>query len=184
MSWLAVLSAVFIIVSLAIPVALLPLNRVWHGIALLLGYVTNHLLLGTFYFLIVLPLGLTMRLFGNDPMHRRTFDSLGIPVVSVTDLMAQVIGQEVAVDVGDAVRLALLGKGEVSLIEMELPADCRRQKVIEMGLPPATILVAITRDDFVTVPGANTVVGPGDRVVAITNVENEARLRAVLCGDE
>ncbi len=120
----------------------------------------------------------------NDPMHRRTFDSLGIPVVSVTDLMAQVIGQEVAVDVGDAVRLALLGKGEVSLIEMELPADCRPQKVIEMGLPPATILVAITRDDFVTVPGANTVVGPGDRVVAITNVENEARLRAVLCGDE
>jgi len=119
----------------------------------------------------------------NDPKNRSTFDALAIPVVSVTDLMVQVIGREVDVDVGQAVRLALLGRGEVSLVEMQLPEGCSPQKVIDMDLPSPTILVAITRGAVVTVPGANTIVEPGDRVVAITNVENEARLRAVLCGD-
>jgi trk system potassium uptake protein TrkA len=118
----------------------------------------------------------------NDPKNRPTFDALNIPVVSVTDLMAQVIGREVEIEVGDAVRIALLGRGQVSVVELDVPDDCPPQRVIDMSLPSPTILVAITRGEAVIVPGAATVVEPGDRVVAITNVENETHLRAVLCG--
>jgi trk system potassium uptake protein TrkA len=118
----------------------------------------------------------------NDPKNRPTFDALKIPVVSVTDLMVQVIGREVEIEVGDAVRIALLGRGQVSLVEMDVPDECPPQRVIDMALPAPTILVAITRGDAVIVPGAATVVEPGDRVVAITNVENESTLRSALCG--
>ena len=118
----------------------------------------------------------------NDPKNRPTFDALGIPVVSVTDLMAQVIGREVEVDVGEAVRLATLGRGQVSIVELEVPEGCPSQRVIDMQLPAPTILVAVNRGEAVIVPGAATIIESGDRVVAITNVENESLLRTVLCG--
>ena len=51
----------------------------------------------------------------NNPKNRSTFDALKIPVVAVTDLMVQVISREVEVDVGEAVRVALLGRGQISL---------------------------------------------------------------------
>ena len=75
--WLAVLAATLIAVALIVPVALLPLDRIWHCSALMMSHVTNYILLGSFFFLIVVPMGLTMRLFGNDPMHRRPDQNSG-----------------------------------------------------------------------------------------------------------
>ena len=51
----------------------------------------------------------------NDPRNRPTFDALDIPVVAVTDLMAQLISREV--EVSDLHRIALMAGGQVSLIE-------------------------------------------------------------------
>jgi hypothetical protein len=64
-------SAAFLVLALAAPAVLLPLNRLWGMLAAGLGYVNNHLLLGLFYFVLVTPIGTLMRLFGNDPMRRR-----------------------------------------------------------------------------------------------------------------
>ncbi len=117
----------------------------------------------------------------NDPKNRSTFDALKIPVVAVTDLMVQVISREVAVDVEEAVRVALLGRGKISLIEIEIPAGVPPQKVIDMSLPDRTILVSVMRGEDVVVPGPYTVIESGDRVLAVTNVENETSVRKVLC---
>lgn len=117
----------------------------------------------------------------NDPRNRSTFDALEIPVVAVTDLMVQVISREVAVDVEEAVRVALLGRGQISLIEIEIPADVEPQKVIDLSLPERTILVSVMRGDDVVVPGPYTVIESGDRVLAVTNVENETLVREELC---
>ena len=71
---LPVLSGValsLIAVALAAPGLLLPLNRIWAWFAGRLAPVTNGLVLGLFYYLVVLPIGLLMRLFGSDPMARR-----------------------------------------------------------------------------------------------------------------
>jgi len=117
----------------------------------------------------------------NDPKNRATFDALGIPVVAVTDLMVQVISREVEVDVDEAVRVALLGRGKISLLEIEIPAGVEPHKVIDMSLPDRTILVTVMRGDDVVVPGPYTVIEGGDRVLAVTSVENETTVREVLC---
>ncbi len=68
--WAPVAASVFLLVALAAPGILLPLNRLWARIAHRVGLFSNALLLGSFFFLFVLPLGLIIRLFGKDPMVR------------------------------------------------------------------------------------------------------------------
>jgi len=65
-----VAAALFGIIALVLPVALLPLNRLWGVFAEKLGGFTNFLLLGSFFYLFVMPFGLIIRLIGRDPMKR------------------------------------------------------------------------------------------------------------------
>jgi trk system potassium uptake protein TrkA len=116
----------------------------------------------------------------NNPRNRPTFEALGIPVVAVTDLMVQVISREVQADVGELVRLALLGRGQVSLLEVSIPDDTDEPEVIDLDLPEPSILVTVVRGEEVVVPRANTRLRPGDRVLAVTTVENEGILRSAL----
>lgn len=68
--WAMAVSAVFLILALAVPLALFPLNRLWSWFGYRLSHVSNFLLLGVFFYLIILPFGLILRLLGCDPMHR------------------------------------------------------------------------------------------------------------------
>jgi hypothetical protein len=69
--WAAALAGGFLLIALLVPGVLLPLNRLWGAFAHRVGLVTNALLLGLFFFLFVLPMGLLLRLFGSDPMQRK-----------------------------------------------------------------------------------------------------------------
>ncbi len=60
--------------ALIAPDTLAPVYRTWMKFGLLLGKVTTPLILGIVFYLVVLPTGLLMRLFGKDPMARK-FDS-------------------------------------------------------------------------------------------------------------
>jgi trk system potassium uptake protein TrkA len=117
----------------------------------------------------------------NNPANRATFDALDIPVVAVTDMMVQVITREVQVDVADLVRLALLGRGQIGLMEIEIPRGMKERKVADLDLPRPAILVTVVRGDEVFVPEADTVLRPRDRVLAVTAVKNEPALREALC---
>lgn len=63
----------FLAVALVAPGILLPLNRLWGVLAGKLGVFNNFLLLGAFFFLIILPAGMILRVLGRDPL-RRTLD--------------------------------------------------------------------------------------------------------------
>lgn len=65
---LAGTSAAFAALALAGPVLLLPLNRLWRKLARGVGFVTNHLVLGIFLYVVVTPMGLMMRMFDRNPM--------------------------------------------------------------------------------------------------------------------
>ncbi len=110
----------------------------------------------------------------NDPRNRPTFDALGVPVVAVTDLMAQIISQQV--EVGDLQRIALMAGGSVSLIERTLGEGFPATSLNDLSLPQASLIVALIRDGEVTVPTGTTVLHSGDRVLAVTSVHNEAAL--------
>jgi trk system potassium uptake protein TrkA len=121
----------------------------------------------------------------NDPSNGPSFEALEVPAIAVTSLIVALITQEV--DVQQQVRLALLGDGEVSLMELEIPAGMPARPVPELRLPRPAVLVTIVRDGVVLVPSAVTSVQAGDQVLAVTPVENEAAVREALCeipGDE
>ncbi|CAA7621781.1 SxtJ family membrane protein [Magnetospirillum sp. UT-4] len=71
LTWAMTASAVFLALALAAPAVLLPLNRLWGRLVAGLGHVNNRLVLGLFFYAVVTPVGVLMRLAGNDPMHRR-----------------------------------------------------------------------------------------------------------------
>ena len=68
--WAFIGAGVFGFIALAVPGVLLPLNRLWGVFSKRLGLIVNFVLLGLFFYLFVLPLGLIIRLTGRDPMHR------------------------------------------------------------------------------------------------------------------
>lgn len=120
----------------------------------------------------------------NDPRNRPTFASLDIPAVSVTDLLVEVISREL--DVEELVRVALLGRGEISLFEVEITDKTPTRSVQEILLPPQSVLVAIRRDDKVLIPHGESEVRPGDRVLAVSlvSLEDEIRDALLAAGEE
>lgn len=64
--WAAALSGLFLVVALAAPQVLGPLNRVWTALGILLHQVTNPILLGILFYFVFTPFGWLLRLVGND----------------------------------------------------------------------------------------------------------------------
>jgi len=116
----------------------------------------------------------------NDSRNRSTFDALGIPVVAVTDLIVKLISREI--DVVDLERIALLSRGQVSLVEVEIAADVPHRRVADLDLPAQTVLVSVTRETGrLIVPQGETMIMPGDRVLVVTGIEQESDVRTALC---
>lgn len=114
----------------------------------------------------------------NNPLNRPTFEALDIPVVAVTDVMATLISREV--EVPEFRHVALLGRGEVSVYEIDVPPDFEQRPVAELRLPPRSLFVTVVSGDEVRVPTAATIIRPGDQVTAVSSVDLEDEVRAVL----
>ena len=69
--WAPWVSILFFLIALLAPGVLLPLNRLWLKLANRLSQINNIVLLGVFFFVAILPTGLTLRLFGYDPMGKK-----------------------------------------------------------------------------------------------------------------
>jgi hypothetical protein len=72
--WGPVVGAVAALVGLPgllLPQIMKPIYVVWMTAAFPIGWTISHLLLGVIFYSIVTPIGLTLRLFGYDPMHRK-----------------------------------------------------------------------------------------------------------------
>ena len=67
--WAIAIAALFLVASLVKPSLLSPLNRLWTRFGLLLNKITSPFLLGLIFFLVVTPIGLTMRLLGKRPLE-------------------------------------------------------------------------------------------------------------------
>ena len=65
-------AALFLVVAIARPSILGPLNRAWAKFGLLLGQVFNPLLLGVVFFLVVTPIAVALRLLGKDSLHLKS----------------------------------------------------------------------------------------------------------------
>lgn len=63
-------AALLIILGALAPPVLKPVYYVWMSLALVMGMIMTTLILGILFYLVITPMGLMMRLFGRDPMHR------------------------------------------------------------------------------------------------------------------
>ncbi len=69
--WPWPLAAVLALWGLLAPSGLRPVYRSWMRFGLVLSRLTTPLILSLVFFLLFVPIGLAMRLFGRDPMRRR-----------------------------------------------------------------------------------------------------------------
>ena len=63
-------SVIFAVLALAAPRALMPLFRAWIALANVLNWIVTHIILTLVFILTVLPIGILMRLTGQDPLDR------------------------------------------------------------------------------------------------------------------
>lgn len=63
-------SAGFLLAALMVPSLLMPLNRIWGRIAIRLGIINNHLILGAILYGVFTPIALLFRIMNRDAMHR------------------------------------------------------------------------------------------------------------------
>lgn len=114
----------------------------------------------------------------NNPHNEEIFRMLGIgETISATTLLFQLIEQEVATS--EFLPLALLRRGGLEVIEMKLGANSSAvgKPVRELDLPQGCLLVAVVRDNNAQVVSGDTVLQPGDIVLALANPEVIEQLR-------
>ena len=69
--WAPWVCIVFALIALSAPGVLMPLNRLWLRLASQLSRINNVVLLGIFFLLAIIPTGLTLKIFGYDPMGKK-----------------------------------------------------------------------------------------------------------------
>jgi hypothetical protein len=75
----AAASGVLIIAALVRPASLAPVAKQWNRLGHLLGSINSRVLLTAMFVLVVAPIGALGRLFGSDPLGRRSVGSLWLP---------------------------------------------------------------------------------------------------------
>ena len=69
--WPWYIAAVLILWALTLPQTLQPVYRVWMAIGQVLGWINTRIILSIMVYIIILPVGLTLRILGKDPMSRK-----------------------------------------------------------------------------------------------------------------
>lgn len=119
----------------------------------------------------------------NNPDNEHTFSELGIDIpVDATKVIAKIIEEEVSFS--DFVTLMSFKRGKLAIVRVDLPEDSPviNKEVKDIILPENSVLVSILRGDDVIVPKGNTILKPGDDVVALTSIGNEPQLLSLLAG--
>ena len=61
-------AAAFLLLGLALPRLLRPVEKAWMAVARVMGVVMTHVILTLFYYLVITPFGIAMRIAGRDPL--------------------------------------------------------------------------------------------------------------------
>lgn len=105
----------------------------------------------------------------NNPKNAWLFTpEIGVDVaLNQSDLLAKMIAQQMSL--GDMLTLLRLRKGELVLVTEVLAADAAvvGKTVVELGLPPEILLVAVIRGDEALVVHGHTMLQAGDEVLAL-----------------
>lgn len=118
----------------------------------------------------------------NSPRNERIFHALGINALSSTTIISRLIEEEATI--GDIITLQALKKGNLVLVELDLPegSPVDGKKVMDIKFPKQIVLVSIIRGEEVVIPRGNTIVRAGDTIISVTTPDKEQILRDILTG--
>jgi len=119
----------------------------------------------------------------NEPDNERLFAQEGVDVpVDTSRIIAKIIEGEVSFS--DLINLMSFKRGKLAIVRLDLPQDSPviSKRVREIQFPADSVLVSIVRREEVIVPKGETQLNPGDDIIAITAVGNEAALLNLLVG--
>lgn len=118
----------------------------------------------------------------NTPKNAWLFTPhMGVDVaLNQADLIAHLIAEEMSV--GDMMTLLKLRKGQYSLVEnkVQMGSKAAGKAVWELDLPSECILTAIIRGGDLLIPRGNTILSPGDEVLAVVHRSELERLAALM----
>lgn len=66
--YFAVIGGMLILLGVLLPQSLKPLNRIWMGLAIILGFIMTRVILTILFYLVITPIGLLAKLFGKKFM--------------------------------------------------------------------------------------------------------------------
>lgn len=119
----------------------------------------------------------------NDSKNEHTFNELGVDVpIDSTAIIAKIIEEEVSL--ADFVTLMTFKRGKLALVRVDLTEESPviNQEVMNVQLPPDSVLLSIIRGDEVIIPKGTTILQVRDDVIALTLIENEKQLLDALVG--
>ncbi|MCX7854629.1 MAG: TrkA family potassium uptake protein [Anaerolineae bacterium] len=118
----------------------------------------------------------------NNPRNAWLFTpEAGVDVaLNQSDLLAKLIAEEMSL--GDMMTLLRLRRGELAIVteKLERGAKADGQRIADLPLPPDCLLMAIVRGEEILVPRGETVLQPGDEVLALVRGEAGRALHALL----
>ena len=120
----------------------------------------------------------------NNPRNLEHFELLGIkPSVSATGLILNLIEHEVP-EYG-LVHLLDFPEERLEIIEMLLEKGSRvaGQRVGDLNMPEGSLLISVLREGRGFVPGPETVLEPGDEILAVLDPGREEDLKVFLGPD-
>jgi trk system potassium uptake protein TrkA len=121
----------------------------------------------------------------NNPKNETLFKHLGVDeIVSPTRMILGSI--EADIPVHELLQLAVLGGGELEVVEAQLregsPAVGRTASTLD--LPEGCSIFAVIRDERALMIRANTELREGDKVIAIGRTECEEEMHRLLLGED
>lgn len=118
----------------------------------------------------------------NNPRNAWLFTpDAGVDVaLNQSDLLAKLIAEEMSL--GDMMTLVRLRKGELAIVteKLERGAKADGQRIADLPLPPDCLLMAVVRGEEILVPRGETVLQPGDEVLALVRGEARRALHTLL----
>jgi trk system potassium uptake protein TrkA len=114
----------------------------------------------------------------NNPKNEWLFTPrMGVDIaISHSALLARIIHEELSM--GDLVPLLKLQRGQISLSEVTVPPESLAvgQRVDALQLPSECVLATLLRNDHVVLPRGDTIIEPGDKIIALVKTEQQAEL--------
>lgn len=104
----------------------------------------------------------------NNPKNTQILKALGVDIpVSNTDNLARLLEREV--ETAAIQQLLSLAGGTASLTEILIPDDFKYagKNLMEIQMPPDTVVISVTRDNELLIPRGTTCIFPGDKVLTL-----------------